>query len=147
MAARVGSGVTARRPTAWNVALVLAAVFWVGPLVLFASGEVVSGEVVDAREQPQDLESTTQQRPLEPGRHIGKRCPKVDDVEIHFRCDQFVLVFRSHREKVAARIDEVGGPIEATDIPRRLGSDSIAARHEVAVGDGVCRLLEFPQVL
>ena len=54
---------------------------------------------------------------------------------------------RSRREEVAARIDEVGRAVEAADVPRRLGADAVAARHEVAVGDGVRRLLELPQVL
>ena len=57
------------------------------------------------------------------------------------------LVFGRRGEEVAARIDEVGRAVEAPDVPRRLGADAVAAGHEVAVGDGVRRLLELPEVL
>ena len=61
--------------------------------------------------------------------------------------DQLVLVLRADGEEVAARIDEVGRAVEPADVPGRLGADAVAARHEVAVGDRVRRLLELPEVL
>ena len=70
-----------------------------------------------------------------------------DHVEVHLGDDQLVLVLGAHRQEVAARIDEVGRAVEAADVPRRLGADAVAARHEVAVGHGVRRLFELPQVL
>ena len=70
-----------------------------------------------------------------------------DHVEVHVGDDELVLVFRSRRQEVAARVDKVGSPVEAADVPRRFGADAVAARHEVAVRDGVRRLLELPQVL
>ena len=60
---------------------------------------------------------------------------------------ELVLVLGRRGQEVAARIDEVGRAVEAADVPRRFGADAVAAGHEVAVGDGVRRLLELPQVL
>ncbi len=45
------------------------------------------------------------------------------------------------------RVDEVGRTVEAADPPRRLGADPVDGADEVAVGDGVGRLLELPEVL
>ena len=70
-----------------------------------------------------------------------------DHVEIHLGGDQLVLVLGCHREEVAARIDEVRRAVEAADVPRRFGADAVAAGHEIAVGDGVRRLFELPEVL
>src|SRR5678816_1567262 len=65
-----------------------------------------------------------------------------DHVEVHF-----VLVLRTRRQEIPSWIDEVRGAVEAADVPRRFGADAIAACHEIAVGDGVRRLLEFPEIL
>ena len=89
--------------------------------------------------------------PYESGPAIAIELPDaadlLDHVEVHLGDDQLVLVLGARREEVAARIDEVRRAVEPADVPRRLGADAVAARHEVAVGDGVRRLLELPEVL
>src|SRR3712207_8378230 len=59
----------------------------------------------------------------------------------------YTTLFRSRREEVAARIDEVRRPVELADVPRRLGADAVDRADVVPVRHGVRRLLDLPQVL
>jgi pimeloyl-ACP methyl ester carboxylesterase len=67
VAARVGSGVTARRPIAWNLALALVAVLLVGPLALFAAGEA-------------GATTSHQVAPPEPKRRDATGVPALDNI-------------------------------------------------------------------
>src|SRR5947207_13732107 len=71
----------------------------------------------------------------------------LDDVEVHLRDDELVLVLAALRQEVAARIDEVARAVELPDLPRHFDADAIDAAHEVTVGDRVGRLFELPQIL
>src|SRR6185503_11824240 len=71
----------------------------------------------------------------------------LDHVEIERGDDQLVLVLARARHDLAARVDEVRAAVELADVPRALGADPVDRADEVAVGDGVGRLLELPQVL
>src|ERR1041385_7910590 len=71
----------------------------------------------------------------------------LDHVEVHLRDDELVFVFAALRQEIAARIDEIARAVELPHVPRRLDADAIDATHEVAVGHGMGRLLELPEIL
>src|SRR5947207_4514515 len=70
-----------------------------------------------------------------------------DHVQVHLGDHQLVLVLAAVRQEVAARVHEIAGAVELADVPRRFRADAIDAAHEVAVGDSVRGLLQFPQIL
>jgi hypothetical protein len=67
-------------------------------------------------------------------------------IEIQLGGDELVAISRRLRDYLPARIAEVTLAIELTDIPRSLGPDAIDGTDEVAIRDGVRRLLEFPEI-
>src|SRR5262245_21271926 len=71
----------------------------------------------------------------------------LDHAEIERGDDELVLVLARGRQELAARVDEVRAAVELADVPRALGADPVDRADEVAVGDGVGRLLELPQIL
>src|SRR5436309_850282 len=71
----------------------------------------------------------------------------LDHVEVHLRDDELVFVLAALRQEIAARIDEIARAVELPHVPRRLDADAIDATHEVAVGHGMGRLLELPEIL
>src|SRR3954464_6484500 len=81
---------------------------------------------------------------------IPEELPRVahfaDLVEVELRGDECVFVAIGDREELSARIDEVALSIKLADVPRSFESDAIDRADEVAVRDGVRRLLELPEV-
>src|SRR3990172_4714004 len=71
----------------------------------------------------------------------------LDDVQIHFRGDELVLILAPLRQELAPRVDEVAVAVKLPDAPRFLFPHPVEAAHEVAVRDRVRRLLELPEVL
>src|SRR3954454_21815242 len=81
---------------------------------------------------------------------IPEELPRVahfaDLVEVELRGDECVFVAIGDGEELSARIDEVALSIKLADVPRSFESDAIDRADEVAVRDGVRRLLELPEV-
>jgi hypothetical protein len=71
----------------------------------------------------------------------------LDQIEVEVGHHELVLVLAGAARKSAARVDEVRVAVELADVPRRLGADAVDGADVVAVGDGVGRLLDLPQVL
>src|SRR5256885_15190800 len=71
----------------------------------------------------------------------------ADLLEVELRGDEGVLVALGDGQELSARVAEVALPVELADVPRRLVADAVDGADEVAVGDGVRRLLELPEVL
>src|SRR5436309_9106346 len=82
---------------------------------------------------------------------VAVELPRVphfaDLVEVELGGDKGVFVALRGGEELAARIAEVALPVELADVPRRFEADAIDGADEVAVRDGVGRLLELPEVL
>src|SRR5947207_13976280 len=82
---------------------------------------------------------------------VAEELPRVahlaDFIEVELRRDEGVLVAFGDREHLAARIAEVALPVKLADVPRRLETDPVDGADEVAVRDGVRRLLQLPEVL
>src|SRR5204862_3355349 len=70
-----------------------------------------------------------------------------DHIQVEIGGQHLILVPRSLRDDLAARIAEVAGAIELADVPRRLDADAIDCAYEVAIGDRVRGLLQFPEIL
>src|SRR5450756_2312858 len=85
-------------------------------------------------------------RPAVP-EELPRTADVFDHVEVARRDDELVLVLARGREEVAPRVDDVRRPVEAADVPRRLGADAVARGDEVAIRDGVRGLLELPEIL
>src|SRR5262245_28307494 len=85
------------------------------------------------------------------GTAIAEELPGVahfaDLIEIEISDHQLVLVAARLREDLTTRITEVRLTVELADLPRFLEAHAIDGADEVAVGHGVRRLLELPQVL
>src|ERR1700756_4102368 len=71
----------------------------------------------------------------------------ADLVHVEVGHDERVLVARRDGEHLAARIAEVALAIELADVPGRFEADAVDGADEVAVGDGVRRLFELPEIL
>src|SRR5918992_3641556 len=70
-----------------------------------------------------------------------------DLVHVEVAHDQLLVLVRSDlAHELAARIGEVAGAVEVV-LAERLDPDAVDGAHEVAVGHGMRRLLELPQVL
>src|SRR3990172_3717701 len=69
-----------------------------------------------------------------------------DDVEIHFRGDDLVLILAPLRQELAPRVDEIAVAVKLPDAPRGLFAHPVEAPLEVAIRDRVRRLLELPEV-
>src|SRR4029079_9115432 len=82
---------------------------------------------------------------------VAEELPRVphlaDLVEVELRGDEGVLVALGLRQELPARIAEVALPVKLADVPRPFEADAVDGADEVAVGDGVRRLLELPEVL
>src|SRR5262249_3470333 len=68
-------------------------------------------------------------------------------IEVEVGDHQLVLVAARLREDLPARIAEVRLTVELADLPRRFDAYAVDRADEIAVGDGVRRLLELPQIL
>src|SRR5262249_38422752 len=68
-------------------------------------------------------------------------------VEVQVRHDHFFLIARPFSEKLSARRTEVALAVELSNIPRLFTSHAIDCPDEIAVGDRVRRLFQFPKVL
>jgi hypothetical protein len=55
---------------------------------------------------------------------------------IHVCNQQLVFLFARLGDDLAARIDEIGGAVEAADVPRRLGADAVDGADVAAIGYG-----------
>src|ERR1043165_6398380 len=71
----------------------------------------------------------------------------ADFLEVELRGDEGVLVALAGGEELAARIAEVALPVKLADVPRPFVADAVDGADEVAVGDSVRGLLEFPEIL
>src|SRR5574337_656293 len=86
--------------------------------------------------------------------HIGaavtEKLPGLADfgnlVEVEVGGEDFVLVARGLGDNLAARVAEIAGAVEFTDVPGSFRADAIDGGDEVAVGGGVGGLLEFPKI-
>src|ERR1700722_3218473 len=72
--------------------------------------------------------------------------PLGDHVQIEIRNYDFILIAACLCDDLASRIAEITLAIEFADAPGLLGANAIDRSHKVAVGHGVRRLFEFPQV-
>src|SRR5688500_3959018 len=71
----------------------------------------------------------------------------LDLVQIEVADDELLLVrVADVADELAARIDEVGLPVEVV-VAQRLDAYPVDGAHEIAVGQGVRDLLDAPQVL
>src|SRR5262249_39681637 len=70
----------------------------------------------------------------------------ADLLQVELRGDQRVFVALGLGHELAARVAEVALSVELADVPRRLVADAVDGADEVAVGHGVRRLLELPEV-
>jgi len=68
-------------------------------------------------------------------------------VKVKIGGQDFVLIAGRLGKNLAARIAEIAGAVKFADVPRRFGADTIDGGNEVAVGSGVCGLLELPKIL
>src|SRR5205823_12778010 len=76
------------------------------------------------------------------------RVPHLADLlEVELRGDEGVLVALGDGDELAARVAEVALPVKLANVPRPFIADAIDGADEVAVRDGVRRLLELPEVL
>src|SRR5438270_5435955 len=71
----------------------------------------------------------------------------ADLVEVEVRGDHGVLVARALGDELPARRREVALAVELADRPGLFYADAVDRADEVAVRDGVRRLLELPEVL
>src|SRR5438270_10544889 len=85
------------------------------------------------------------------GAAVAEELPRVAHfanlIEVELRGDEGILVALCDREHLPSRIAEVALPVELADVPRSFESDAVDRADEVAVRDGVRRLLELPQIL
>src|SRR5436305_1123252 len=85
------------------------------------------------------------------GAPVAEELPRVahfaNFIEVELRGDEGVLVAFRGREHLAARIAEVALPVKLADVPRPFVADAVDRADEVAVRDGVRRLLQLPEVL
>src|SRR3954452_20802363 len=70
----------------------------------------------------------------------------ADLVHVEVGDDEGVLIARRDGEHLAARIAEVALAIKLADVPRRFVADAVDRADEIAVRDGVRRLLELPEI-
>src|SRR6185437_5009930 len=81
---------------------------------------------------------------------VAEELPRLanfgDAVEIQGGGEDFVPVAGSLGDDLAARVAEVALAVEFADVPGCFAPDAIDGSNEVAVGDGVGRLLEFPEI-
>src|ERR1043165_2335977 len=82
---------------------------------------------------------------------VAEKLPGIahftNHVQVQIGNDESILIVRSLGNDLAARIPEVALAIEFADVPRLLVSDAIDRAHEVAIRDGMRRLLKFPKIL
>src|SRR5258706_146198 len=71
----------------------------------------------------------------------------ADLVHVEVGGDERVCIARADGKHLAARIAEVALAVELADVPGCFVADAIDGADEVAVGDGVGRLLQLPEVL
>src|SRR6185437_15476365 len=81
---------------------------------------------------------------------VAEELPRLanfgDAVEIQGGGEDFVPVAGSLGDDLAARVAEVALAVEFADVPGCVAPDAIDSCDKVAVGDGVGRLLEFPEI-
>ena len=70
----------------------------------------------------------------------------LDQREIEVCNQQLIAVFRSLGNDLAARIDEVAGPVEVSDIPRGFRADAVDRSNVDVVGNGGSGLFKMPQM-
>src|SRR5581483_9563586 len=96
------------------------------------------------------LSSRRRERPVGLRSAVAVKLPGVadfaDHVQVEIGDDDVVGVARACGEDAAARIAEVTLAVELADAPGFFPAGSVDGADEVAVGDGVGRLFEFPQV-
>src|SRR3954471_9325910 len=98
---------------------------------------------------------------LRPMRHLEERLVEVrppiaeelplrthllDDIEIQIGDYELLALAPRFRQDLAAGIGEIARSVEVPEVPRRLRPDAVVRADEVSVRDGVCRLLELPEV-
>ena len=90
-------------------------------------------------------------RPIRLGPAIAVKLPCVADlanyVEVEIGNDDIVAIAFADGQHLPARVTEIALPIELADSPRLFEARSIDRPHEIPIGDGMCRLLELPEVL
>src|SRR3954471_17898258 len=80
---------------------------------------------------------------------VAVELPRVADfadlVHVEVGDDESVLIARSHRQHLPARIAEIALAVKLADVPWCFVADAIDRADEVAVRDGVRGLLELPE--
>src|SRR5260370_13288172 len=71
----------------------------------------------------------------------------LDFIEIQLGDKELILVAAGLLDDFAARIAEITLAVELADLPGSFGADAIAGGNQIAVGDGVGGLFEFPEIL
>jgi hypothetical protein len=69
-----------------------------------------------------------------------------DHVEVEVCHDEGVPVAGRFGNDLAARVAEVALPVKLADVPGLFVADAVDRPDEVAVGDGVRGLFQFPEV-
>src|SRR5262245_22099807 len=81
---------------------------------------------------------------------ISEKLPHIADfldlIEIQIRDDNLFLTARSFGDDLAARGAKITLAIKFSDVPWILAPDAIYRADEVAVSDGMGRLLQFPKI-
>jgi len=84
------------------------------------------------------------------GASVAIKLPGVADfldvIEIEFGNEEFVFVAARLRDDFSARIAEIALSVEFADFPGSFCANAINGCDEVLIGDGVSRLLEFPEI-
>ena len=79
-------------------------------------------------------------------KELPRRADLLDRVEIEVGYQHFVLIAGGLGDDLAARVAEVALAVKLANIPGLLVPHAIDGPNEVAVGDGVGRLLQFPEL-
>src|ERR1700688_4417839 len=111
---------------------------------------MVGSSVCSASVRGRSLSSLRRERPIAFGAAIAEELPNFADfrnhVQVEIGHDYFIFVPTGLRDNFAARIAEVALAVELSDAPRLFDADAIHGADKIAVGDGVRRLLELPQI-
>src|SRR6266699_4932794 len=67
-------------------------------------------------------------------------------VKIQIRDEQFILVAAGLLHNFSSRIAEVALAVKFADFPGSFRANAVDGGNEIGVGDGVSRLLEFPEI-
>src|SRR6185437_12515354 len=87
---------------------------------------------------------------IQVGATVAEELPRLahfgDHIEIQVGGEDFVAVAGSFGDDLAARVAKVALAVELAYVPGSFAPDAIDGCDEVAVRDGVGRLLEFPEI-